>query len=59
MKVPGVTLFALLAVLIGVPLTGQERSAVAASAVGARRLAGESGRNELDLVQRRLHGAPL
>ena len=38
MKVPGVTLFALLAVLIGVPLTGQERSVVAASAVGAEDL---------------------
>src|SRR5450755_4984725 len=35
MKVPGVTLFALLAVLIGVPLTGHERSVVAASAVSA------------------------
>jgi len=33
MNVPGVTLFAVLAVLIGVPLTGQERSVVSASAV--------------------------
>ena len=38
MKVPGVTLFALLAVLIGVPLTGQERSVVAAGAVRAEDL---------------------
>ena len=38
MKVPGVRLFALLAVLIGVPLTGQERAVVSASAVGAEDL---------------------
>ncbi len=38
MKVPGVRLFALLAVLIGVPLTGQEHAVVSASAVGAEDL---------------------